>query len=87
MSVDLADSISGKMSEVENSNGESMHIDAKRAAHLAENLGHVYQRIQRVANGRKVRGLTSAMQCPEATYSLISFTGPSDRSLQTQTSQ
>ena len=32
-----------------------MHIDPSRAQQLAENLSHVYQSLQRVSNGRKVR--------------------------------
>jgi hypothetical protein len=42
------------MSASADTNGESMHIDPQRAKLLAENLGHVYQRIQSVSGGRKV---------------------------------
>ncbi|KAK4547645.1 hypothetical protein LTR36_000602 [Oleoguttula mirabilis] len=42
-------------SEVNSSGEHSMRIDAQRAKQLAENLGHVYQRIEKVNGGRKVR--------------------------------
>lgn len=40
----------------EDADGEqNMRIDPQRAATLAENLSHVWQRVEKVAGGRKVR--------------------------------
>ena len=50
----ILDGSSVKMSESADTNGESMRIDAQRAKLLAENLGHVFQRLQSVSGGRKV---------------------------------
>ena len=33
---------------------QSMRVDPQRASHLAENLGSVFQRVQKSSSGRKV---------------------------------
>ena len=42
------------LDESAETNGESMRIDPQRAKLLAENIGHVYQRVQGASGGWKV---------------------------------
>lgn len=56
---------SGSMTDPNpNQNGDEMRVDPQRATQLAENIAHVYQRIQSASNGRKVRP-----SCPNIPHS------------------